>query len=85
MNGQFDVSISCAILDAIAIGHYQEPLTDGGKLRPRHIAQAMELFPVPLGPKIMFRYGPGRNSTQSYVKKFLSWMRTIEPGTKLDA
>lgn len=29
------------------------------------MAQAMELFPVPLGPKIMLRYGPGRNSTQS--------------------
>jgi hypothetical protein len=30
-------------------------LTLGGKLRPRQIAQAILLFPVPLGPMTMFR------------------------------
>lgn len=39
--------------------------TAGGKLRPRAIAHAIVLFPVPLGPMIMFKYGPGVNSTKS--------------------
>ena len=30
-------------------------LTLGGKLSPRQIAQAMLLFPVPLGPMTMFK------------------------------
>lgn len=58
-------------------------LTFGGKFNPRAIAQAILLLPVPLGPMIMFKYGPGLNSTKSYVTKFLSCMRTIEPGMKL--
>jgi hypothetical protein len=43
----------------------EEGLTAGDQLRPRQIAHAMLLLPVPLGPRIMFKYGPGRNSTQS--------------------
>lgn len=42
-----------------------DTLTLGGKLSPRQIAQAMLLFPVPLGPMTMFRWGPGQNSTKS--------------------
>lgn len=39
--------------------------TAGGKLRPSAIAHAIVLFPVPLGPMIIFKYGPGVNSTKS--------------------
>lgn len=58
-------------------------LTEGDQLRPRQMAQAMLLFPVPLGPMIMFRYGPRPNSTSSYVTKLCSLIRTMEPGMNL--
>ena len=62
-------------------GNIRLELTDGAPLRPMQSAQAIDDFPVPLGPKIMLRFGPGRNSTKSYVTKFSSCTRTIEPGT----
>lgn len=34
---------------------------------PRHIAQTMVLFPVPFGPIITFKRGPGSTTTESYV------------------
>jgi len=30
---------------------------------PKHIADTMVDFPVPLGPRIKLRFGPGRTST----------------------
>jgi hypothetical protein len=39
-----------------------EILTEGGHPRPKHIAQTKVLFPVPLGPMTMFKFGPGKNS-----------------------
>lgn len=55
------------------------------KFSPRHKAHAIDDFPVPFGPKIILRYGPGRNSTSSYVTKLCNLTRTIEPGTYLYA
>ena len=34
---------------------------------PRQIAETMVDFPVPFGPRIKFRLGPGINSTSLYV------------------
>lgn len=45
------------------------------------MAHAMVLLPVPFGPMIMLRAGPGRNSTLSYVRNEWQAMRTIEPVT----
>lgn len=36
-------------------------------LRPRHMAHTTVDLPVPLGPMIMLRWGPGNTSQQSYV------------------
>lgn len=43
------------------------PKTAGFPVIPRHIAQTIVDFPVPFGPMITFRFGPGRNSSESYV------------------
>jgi hypothetical protein len=48
--------------------------------RPRQIAQTRVLFPVPLGPIIMFKLGPGRNSAEVYVTKSFMATLMIEPG-----
>ena len=56
---------TCHCGQRLANGRALTQHTDGGKLRPRQIAHAIVLFPVPLGPNIMLRYGPGRNSTES--------------------
>lgn len=34
---------------------------------PRQIAETMVDFPVPFGPRIKFKFGPGMNSTSLYV------------------
>lgn len=34
---------------------------------PRQMAETIVDFPVPLGPRIMLRLGPGENSTSLYV------------------
>jgi hypothetical protein len=54
--------------------------TLGPHPRPRHIAQTSVLFPVPFGPMTMFRFGPGKNSTDEYVTKFVSLTRMMAPG-----
>jgi len=48
-------------------GHWggKEIHTAGGKLSPRQRAQAILLFPVPLGPTTMLRYGPGLKVAKS--------------------
>ena len=55
--------------------------TFAGKPNPMAMAQAMVLLPVPFGPMIMLRAGPGRNSTLSYVRKEWHAIRTMDPVT----
>lgn len=55
--------------------------TLAGKPNPMAMAQAMVLLPVPFGPMIMLRAGPGRNSTLSYVRKEWHAIRTMDPVT----
>lgn len=52
-----------------------------GKPSPMAMAQAIVLLPVPFGPMIMLRAGPGRNSTLSYVRNEWQAMRVIDPVT----
>jgi len=46
---------------------------------PRARAHTMVLFPVPLGPIIMFRLGPGVKEHHSYVTKLFMEIFTIDP------
>jgi len=47
---------------------------------PRQIPQTIVLFPVPFGPIIIFKWGPGWNSAASYVTKFDNLILKILPG-----
>jgi hypothetical protein len=46
-----------------AVGNKEGKAYSRGKFSPRAIAHAILLFPVPLGPIIILRYGPGKNWT----------------------
>lgn len=48
------------------------------------MAQTSVLFPVPFGPITIFRFGPGKNSTDEYVTKFVSFTRRMAPGWYFD-
>lgn len=43
------------------------PSTVGLPVMPKHIAHTIVDFPVPFGPIITFKFGPGENSSESYV------------------
>lgn len=47
------------------------------------MAAAILLLPVPLGPRIMFKCGPGANSAESYVRKLTILIRLMDPATYL--
>ena len=86
----FDIALEivCASHDLPLSAALQIPIsaklsTFGGKPSPMAMAAAMVLFPVPLGPRIMLRCGPGANSMKSYVMKPLHLILVMEPATKL--
>ncbi len=43
------------------------PNTIGFPVIPKHIAHTIVDFPVPFGPIMTLRFGPGENSRESYV------------------
>lgn len=43
------------------------------------MAQTNVLLPVPFGPMTIFNLGPGKNSADVYVTKFVTLIRTIAP------
>src|SRR5271156_1252629 len=44
------------------------------------MAQTSVLLPVPLGPMTILRFGPGKNSAEVYVTKFVNLTRRMAPG-----
>ena len=47
--------------------------------KPRHMELTKVDLPVPLGATTTLRCGPGVNSTESYVMKFVRLILTMEP------
>lgn len=52
------------------------PRTIGFPVMPKQMAQTTVDFPVPFGPMMTFKLGPGRNSNESYVLN-LNWKENI--------
>ena len=59
------------------------PRTLGEYPNPKQIAQTIVDFPDPLGPMTRFIFGPGKNSAEVYVTKFVSVTRSMEPAANL--
>jgi hypothetical protein len=53
------------------------PSTLGLPVIPRQMAHTIVDLPVPFGPMMTFKLGPGENSTESYVLKELVYILLV--------